>query len=73
MHLSLIALGIGPGDEVIIPALSYIATANVVELVGAKPVFVDVNLETFNIDVEKIEEKIVDMGGASEHDVKQLQ
>lgn len=58
LHLSLIALGIGPGDEVIIPALSYIATANVVELVGAKPVFVDVNLETFNIDVKKIEEAI---------------
>ena len=55
LHLSLLALGIGPGDEVIIPALSYIATANVIELVGAKPVFVDVNLQTFNIDVKKIE------------------
>ena len=54
LHLSLLALGIGPGDEVIIPALSYIATANVIELVGAKPVFVDVNMQTFNIDVKKI-------------------
>ena len=58
LHLSLLALGIGPGDEVIIPALSYIATANVVELVGAKPIFVDVDLQTFNINIEKIEEAI---------------
>ena len=48
LHLALIALGIGPGDGVIIPAFSYIATANVLELVGAKPVFVDVELETCN-------------------------
>lgn len=58
LHLALIALGIGPGDEVIIPAFSYIATANVLELVGAKPVFVDVELETCNIKVDKIEEFI---------------
>lgn len=58
MHLALVILGIGPGDEVIIPALSYIATANVVELVGATPVFVDVDLATFNIDVSKIEARI---------------
>lgn len=58
MHLSLIALGIGPGDEVIVPAFSYIATANVVELVGATPVFVDIDLATFNIDVSKIEAAI---------------
>lgn len=58
LHLSLLALGIGPGDEVIVPALSYVATANVVELVGAKPVFVDINLQTFNIDINKIEKAI---------------
>jgi len=58
LHLSLIALGVGPGDEVIVPALSYIATANVVELVGAKPVFVDISLETFNIDISKIKNSI---------------
>lgn len=58
LHLSLIALGVGPGDEVIVPALSYIATANVVELVGAKPVFVDISLETFNIDTSKIKNSI---------------
>lgn len=55
LHLGLIALGIGPGDEVIMPAFSYIATANVVELVGAKPIFIDINLNTFNIDFDLIE------------------
>jgi dTDP-4-amino-4,6-dideoxygalactose transaminase len=58
MHLALVALGIGPGDEVIVPAFSYIATANVVELVGATPIFVDINIRTFNIDVSQIESKI---------------
>jgi len=58
MHLALIALGIGKGDEVIVPAFSYIATANVVELVGATPIFVDIDLSTFNIDVSKIETAI---------------
>jgi perosamine synthetase len=58
LHLALIALGIGEGDEVIIPAFSYIATANVIELVGATPIFVDIDLDTFNIDVNDIEKKI---------------
>ena len=58
LHLALVALGIGPGDEVIIPALSYVATANVVELVGATCVFVDTHPRYFNIDENKIESKI---------------
>ncbi|MBK8698273.1 MAG: DegT/DnrJ/EryC1/StrS aminotransferase family protein [Saprospiraceae bacterium] len=58
LHLALLAHGIGKGDEVIVPAFSYVATANAVELVGAKPVFVDVDISTFNIDVKQIEEKI---------------
>lgn len=58
MHLALISLGIGKGDEVIVPAFSYVATANVVELVGAKPVFVDITLDTFNIDISKIKNAI---------------
>jgi len=58
LHLALLTLGIGPGDEVIVPALSYVATANVVELVGATPVFVDVDIDTFNIDVTKVESNI---------------
>ncbi len=58
LHLALIALGIGKGDEVIVPAFSYIATANVVELVGATPIFIDIDLQTFNIDVSKIEQAV---------------
>jgi perosamine synthetase len=58
MHIMLKVLGIGEGDEVIVPAFSYVATANVVELVGAKPVFVDIDLNTFNINVDLIEDKI---------------
>jgi len=58
LHLSLVALGIGPGDEVIVPAYTFPATANVVELVGAKPVLVDVDLETYNIQIEQIERAI---------------
>ncbi len=56
--LPLMAWGIGPGDEVICPAYSYIATASMVSLLKAKPVFVDVLSGDFNIDVSKIEEKI---------------
>ncbi len=58
MHLALVAMGIGPGDEVIVPAFSYVATANVVELVGATCVFVDIELSTFTIDVSQIEQAI---------------
>lgn len=58
LHLALISLGIKKGDEVIVPALSYVATANVVELVGATPIFVDIDLRTFNIDETKIEAAI---------------
>ncbi len=58
MHIMLKVLGIGPGDEVIVPAFSYVATANVVELVGATPVFVDIDINTFNIDTKLIEQKI---------------
>jgi dTDP-4-amino-4,6-dideoxygalactose transaminase len=58
LHLALLSLGVGPGDEVVIPAFSYVATANVVELVGAKPVFVDIHPDTFNIDPTKIKAAI---------------
>ena len=51
MHVALAAAGIRPGDEVIVPAFTWVATANVVEYLGAKPVFCDVDLDTFNIDV----------------------
>lgn len=55
IQLALSALGIGPGDEVIVPAFSFIATANAVVLCGATPVFVDVDARTFNIDPSRIE------------------
>jgi len=55
LHLALISLGIKEGDEVIVPAFTYPATANVVELVGAKPVLVDITLDDFCINVELIE------------------
>ena len=51
LHLALLVSGIGPGDEVIVPAFSYIATAKVVELVGAKPLFVEIYIETYNINL----------------------
>ena len=55
LHLALLALGIGPGDEVLVPAYTFPATANVVALVGARPVLVDVDLETMNLDPARIE------------------
>jgi len=55
LHLALLSLGIGQGDEVVVPAFSFIATANVVELVGARPVFVDISPDSFNIDPDRIE------------------
>jgi len=58
LHLSLAALGFGPGDEAIVPAFTWISTANVVEHLGGKVVFCDINLRTFNIDPAQIESKI---------------
>lgn len=58
LHLALKVLGIGPGDEVIMPTLTYIATANAVVYCGAKPVFVDSNPLTWNIDPDAIEKAI---------------
>ena len=58
MHLIYFSLGIGKGDEVIVPAQTHIATAHAVELTGAKPVFIDCDNKTGNIDVQKIEEKV---------------
>ncbi len=55
LHVALLALGIGPGDEVIVPAYTFPATANVVALVGARPVLVDVDPDTMNVDPAKVE------------------
>ncbi|MBI4135771.1 DegT/DnrJ/EryC1/StrS family aminotransferase [Candidatus Uhrbacteria bacterium] len=58
LHLAYFAKGIGAGDEVIVPAQTHTATAHAVELTGAKPVFVDAESVTGNIDIGKIEEHI---------------
>jgi perosamine synthetase len=58
LHLILAALNIGPGDEVIVPVLTYIATANAVRYCGAEPVFVDVEPDTMNMDPRQFEAAI---------------
>jgi perosamine synthetase len=55
LHVAVLALGIGPGDEVLVPAYTFPATANVVALAGARPVLVDVDPETFNVDPQKVQ------------------
>jgi perosamine synthetase len=54
LHIVVAALELGPGDEVIVPALTWVSTANVVEYLGATPVFCDVDLATFNLDVSQL-------------------
>src|SRR5919204_1202481 len=58
LHLALLAAGVGPGDEVICPSFSFIATANAVVHAGATPVFVDIDPRTYNIDPSLIEAAI---------------
>ena len=58
IHLALAALNVGPGDEVIVPSMTYIATANAVRYCGAEPVFVDVEPRTWCIDPSRVEEAI---------------
>ncbi|MGD0367451.1 MAG: DegT/DnrJ/EryC1/StrS family aminotransferase [Acidobacteriaceae bacterium] len=55
LHLALVALGIGPGDEVIVPSFTFIAVANAVRYVGAQPVFADIDPETLNLDPASVE------------------
>jgi dTDP-4-amino-4,6-dideoxygalactose transaminase len=58
LHLALIACGVGEGDEVLVPAFTWVSTANAVRYCHATPIFVDVDPLTFNIDVDKIADKI---------------
>jgi len=55
LHLAYLDLGIGPGDEVLVPAQTHVATAHAVEAVGARPVFVDCEPDTGNMDTDKLE------------------
>ncbi|HYU79906.1 MAG TPA: DegT/DnrJ/EryC1/StrS family aminotransferase [Vicinamibacterales bacterium] len=58
LHLVVEALGTSPGDEVLVPAFTWVATPNVVEYVGARPVFCDVDLDTFNVNTEALKAAI---------------
>lgn len=60
LHLALLALNIGPGDEVIVPTFTYIASVNAITYIGAAPVFVDSNPETWQMCTEDIEKKVTD-------------
>lgn len=59
-HLGLLASGLKPGDEVIVPSFTFAATANSVAVIGAKPVFVDIDIDSFCIDPSKIEAAITE-------------
>ena len=58
LYLGLKAMGIKPGDEVIVPDFTFIASANAVEMVGAKPIFVDINKDDLHIDLAECEKLI---------------
>src|SRR5262249_4800744 len=58
LHLALLSLGIGPGDEVIVPTLTYIASVNVIAHVGATPVFVDSLASSWQMDPEDVQRRI---------------
>jgi dTDP-4-amino-4,6-dideoxygalactose transaminase len=60
LHLCLAALGLGPGDEVIVPAFTWVATANAVVYCGATPVFADVDPRTYNIDAAEVRRKLTE-------------
>jgi perosamine synthetase len=55
LHLALMALGVGPGDDVVTSDFTFPATVNVIELVGARPVLVDIDLSTFDVDMARVE------------------
>jgi len=60
LHLALLALGIGPGDEVLVPTITFVSTAHVVEYCGAKPVFVDVFPDTLCMDYTDAQQRVTD-------------
>jgi UDP-2-acetamido-2-deoxy-ribo-hexuluronate aminotransferase len=58
LQIAMMALDLKPGDEVILPVHTYVATAEVIALLGLTPVFIDVRADTFNLDVDRLEQKI---------------
>jgi dTDP-4-amino-4,6-dideoxygalactose transaminase len=58
LHLALLAVGVEPGDEVVVPAFTWIATANAVEYCGATPIFADIDLATFNLDPASLQKQV---------------
>lgn len=64
LHLALILLGVGPGDEVIVPTFTFVATANAVTYVGARPTFVDSETTSWNLDPALLEEELDERGRA---------
>ncbi|NMM46805.1 DegT/DnrJ/EryC1/StrS family aminotransferase [Marinigracilibium pacificum] len=58
LQIAMMALGFKPGDEIIVPSFTYVATVEVISLLGLKPVFVEVNKDTFNIDTNDLKDKI---------------
>ena len=60
LHLALLAIGVGPGDEVITASHSFIATANAIRYCGATPVFVDIDPTTYNLDPQHVDEAVTD-------------
>ncbi|HRE51716.1 MAG TPA: DegT/DnrJ/EryC1/StrS family aminotransferase [Flavitalea sp.] len=58
LHLALLACGVGEGDEVIVPAFTWVATANAVLYCGATPVFIDIDINTFNLDLRQLKDKL---------------
>ena len=60
LHLALAAMGVGPGDEVIVPSYTFVSTVNAFVLRGAKPVFIDIRPDTMNMDETKIEDLITE-------------
>lgn len=58
LHLSLLAAGVAPGDEVLVPSFTFIASANAIEHCGAKPIFCDIELKSFNIDIQSLKRRV---------------
>ncbi len=72
LHLSLLALGAEKNDIVFVPTYSWLSTANVVELIGARPIFIDIDEESFNMNPEILEKKIKSLSKSEKNKVKAI-